>query len=79
MKPYDELDITDLVLEGDSDAISRLEAEIQDRDKAIVELFMELEECYLERDMPDDERHSPHYTIEKYRDFAYKTRAIYGM
>lgn len=77
MKTYNEIDIP-LPFEGDCE-FPDLDHEFQERDKAIVELFVELEECYLERDMPDDERHSPYYAIEKYKDFVTKTRAIYGM
>lgn len=78
MKPYDQLDITDLVLEGDSDAIEKLEAEIQDRDRAIVELWARLEWIMpYHNDAPADKESLE--MVEKYADFVTKTRAIYGL
>ena len=85
MKTYDDLDIIGLVLDGDSDAIARLETEIQERDKAIVELYSWLYDAYdilmLHSGLLEDDEilTKASSLIKKHSGFAVETANIYGI
>lgn len=75
MKLYNKIR---LPVEDDLIGDSEIDQEIQDRDKAIVELWTQLEWITpYHNDAPADKESLE--MIEKYADFVTKTRAIYGL
>lgn len=70
MKSYNKIR---LPVEEDLVGDSEVDQEIQDRDKAIVELWDILLNYYT------NEEGDPTIALNKYDDFVTKTRAIYGM
>lgn len=70
MKPYNKIR---LPVEEDLVGDSEVDQEIQDRDKAIVELWDVLLNYY------SNEEGDPTIVLNKYDDFIIKTKAVYGL